>query len=52
MIIGASSINSSFEKIIGFKSEEIVGKTALEVMPNIKQHWIQEVGQVALTGII
>ena len=45
------NINSSFEKIIGFKSEEIIGKTALEIMPNIKQDWIQEVGQVALTGI-
>lgn len=45
------SINSSFEKLIGLKNEEVIGKTAFEVMPNFKQHWIQEIGQVALTGI-
>lgn len=45
------SINSSFEKILGVKSEEVIGKTAREIMPDIDQRWIDEIGHVALTGM-
>lgn len=45
------SINNSFAKIIGSESEDIVGRTALEVMPDMNKEWIKAVGQVAMTGI-
>lgn len=42
--------NKSYEKLTGLKPEEIVGKTVLEVLPDIEKYWIEKFGQVALTG--
>lgn len=45
--------NKSFERYTGLKSDEIIGKTILEIMPQINEdtiNWIQFYGQVALTG--
>lgn len=43
-------INSAFEKMTGLKTCEIIGHRALEIIPDIKPHWIQTYGRVALTG--
>ncbi|WP_245156685.1 PAS domain S-box protein [Clostridium aminobutyricum] len=47
--------NSSFEKMTGLKTENIVGKKVTEVLPAIKNDnfdWISFYGHVALTGEI
>lgn len=46
--------NNSFEKYTGLKRDEIIGKTILEIVPQIDKdtiNWIQFFGQVALTGV-
>ena len=46
-------INKAFEKLTGLNGDEIIGKTATEVLPGIergKEDWIQAFGEVALTG--
>ncbi len=45
------AVNPSFERMTRLKSEDMIGRTVLEVMPDIEQHWIQTYGNVALTGI-
>ena len=45
-----TEVNEAFEKVTGLKSEEIIGKTVLEVLPNTSLTWIQKAGHVALTG--
>jgi len=42
--------NDSFEKVTGLRKEDIIGKTVLEVLPNIEEYWIDAYGKVALTG--
>ncbi|MCP4198457.1 MAG: response regulator, partial [Proteobacteria bacterium] len=42
--------NHAFERITGLKSEDIVGRTAKEIMPDVELQWIQHFGKVALTG--
>ena len=43
-------INPAFEKITGLMGADIVGKTALEVLPGLEPIWIENYGKVALTG--
>lgn len=43
-------VNSKFEKLTNLKREDIIGKSVLEVMPEIEPFWIERYGQVALTG--
>ncbi|HPE40532.1 MAG TPA: PAS domain S-box protein [Bacteroidales bacterium] len=43
-------VNKSFEKITGLKATDVIGKRVLEVLPNTEKYWIQNYGQVALTG--
>jgi PAS domain S-box-containing protein len=43
-------VNPAFEKIIQRDAEQIVGKTVLEVLPNLENFWIETFGQVALRG--
>ncbi len=45
------SANPSFEKQTGLKVEDITGKRVKEILPGIEQYWLDEFGQVALTGI-
>ncbi|PZO48004.1 MAG: hypothetical protein DCF15_18370 [Phormidesmis priestleyi] len=40
--------NSLFEPITGLK--DVIGKTALEIMPDIEPFWIETYGKVVLTG--
>jgi PAS domain S-box-containing protein len=43
-------INPAFERITGLKTEEVVGRTILEVFPLLEPSWIDIFGRVALTG--
>ncbi|MCF8367266.1 MAG: PAS domain S-box protein [Bacteroidales bacterium] len=43
-------VNTAFEKQTGLKADDIVGKTVLEVIPNIEQLWIERYGNVVLSG--
>jgi len=44
------AVNPSFERMTSLKGEEIVGRTVLEVLPDIEIDWIETFGHVALTG--
>jgi two-component system, cell cycle sensor histidine kinase and response regulator CckA len=44
------SVNPAFERITGLKAEQILGKTVLEVLPEIENIWIEKYGKVALSG--
>jgi PAS domain S-box-containing protein len=43
-------INAAFEEMTGLKSDDIIGKTVLEVLPQTEACWIETYGRVALTG--
>jgi PAS domain S-box-containing protein len=46
-------INEAFEKMIGLKREQIIGRRVTEVLPGLEEDdfdWIGEFGRVALTG--
>jgi PAS domain S-box-containing protein/putative nucleotidyltransferase with HDIG domain len=43
-------VNPAFERLTGLKSDNLIGKTALEVLPNTEPYWIEVYGNVALTG--
>jgi PAS domain S-box-containing protein len=43
-------VNKSFEKLMGLKKEQIIGKSVLEVLPNTESYWIEKYGEVAITG--
>ncbi len=42
--------NESYEKLTGLKKKDILGKTVLEVLPDIENYWIEKFGHVAKTG--
>lgn len=44
------AVNPAFECLTGLKAENLLGKTALEVLPSIEPHWIDIYGRVTLTG--
>lgn len=43
-------VNGKFEELTNLKRDDIIGKSALEVLPEIESHWIERYGKVALTG--
>ncbi len=43
-------VNPAFERLTGLQASQIIGKTVLEIMPDIESHWIDSYGRVALTG--
>ncbi|MFA5012543.1 MAG: PAS domain S-box protein [Ignavibacteria bacterium] len=43
------AVNPMYEKMTGLNSKDIVGKTVLEVLPNLEKKWIERYGKVALT---
>lgn len=43
-------VNPAFEKITGFRAVDIIGKTALETLPDMDPFFIKTYGNVALTG--
>jgi len=42
--------NTAFENLTGLKRSEIIGKTVLEVLPDLEPYWIETYGKVAMTG--
>ena len=44
------TVNPAFERMTGLKAADILGKTALEVLPGTEPYWIDIYGRVALTG--
>jgi len=42
--------NPAFEKVTGLAVDQIIGKTALDVLPDLEPEWIDVFGKVALTG--
>ncbi|UCD79253.1 MAG: PAS domain S-box protein [Desulfobacterales bacterium] len=43
-------VNFAFEEMTGLKAEQTVGKTVLEILPRTESYWIDNFGNVALTG--
>ncbi len=43
-------VNPAFEQLLGKSAAELVGRTVLEVLPDLEAHWIETYGQVALGG--
>jgi two-component system CheB/CheR fusion protein len=44
------AVNPAFERMTGLKSEQVLGRTVLEIMPGTEKFWIDTYGGVALTG--
>jgi PAS domain S-box-containing protein len=44
------AVNPAFERMVGLTAETVVGKTVLELWPDIEAYWIETYGKVALTG--
>jgi PAS domain S-box-containing protein len=43
-------VNAAFERLTGLRAADVLGKTALEVLPGIESHWIESFGRVVSTG--
>jgi PAS domain S-box-containing protein len=43
-------VNHAYERQVGLKAEQVVGKTVRQIVPNIEPEWIETHGQVAKTG--
>jgi PAS domain S-box-containing protein len=43
-------VNSAFERVTGLRSEKVVGRTVLEVLPDTETYWIKRYGLAASTG--
>jgi PAS domain S-box-containing protein len=44
------AVNPAFEQMMELKAADIVGRTVLEVMPQVESRWIDIFGQVASSG--
>jgi PAS domain S-box-containing protein len=44
------AINPAQEKILGMKTQDVVGKRVKEILPGLEDHWIQVLATPALTG--
>ena len=44
------NVNQSFENHTGVKAEDAIGKTILDIFPDLEKSWITIFGQVALTN--
>ena len=44
-------VNHAYEKQTGLKAGMVVGKTVLEVFPDMERSWIEKFGEVAATGV-
>jgi len=45
------TVNKAFEKLTGLLSQNIIGKTVLEVLPGIEKYWIETYGDVAINMV-
>lgn len=44
------AVNPAYERLTGLKSEDILGKTVLQVLPGTEPYWIETYGKVVQTG--
>lgn len=44
------AINPAYEKMTGLIADNTIGKTLLDILPDIEPSWIEKFGTVALTG--
>ncbi|MEK7475347.1 MAG: MEDS domain-containing protein [Candidatus Coatesbacteria bacterium] len=44
------AVNPAFERLTGLKRDDIVGRTALEVLPGLEPGWVETYGRVVRTG--
>jgi PAS domain S-box-containing protein len=44
------AVNPAFEKIIGLEREQVVGRTARELVPDVEESWIEAFAAVAQSG--
>jgi len=44
-------VNKAFEEFTGLKAIDVVGRTCLEVIPDVEKYWIDIFGKVATTGV-
>ena len=44
------AVNPAYERMIGMRSDQMLGRRVLEVFPEIGERWIQLCGEVALRG--
>ena len=42
--------NQAFERIMGLPRDQIIGRSAKELVPNLKSDWLEVFGKVTLTG--
>ena len=45
-------LNPAWENIVGIKSEDVIGKTILQVFPDAKDIWIEQYNRVVQTGVV
>ncbi len=43
-------VNPAYEELTGLKGPDIIGKTVLQVLPDLEPDWIERYGRVALGG--
>lgn len=43
-------INPAFEKIVGIKKSDIIGRNIVEIIPDLEKEWIEKYEQVSKTG--
>lgn len=43
-------VNTAFENILGLKKEDVVGKTILELLPDVEPYWVETYCNVAVSG--
>jgi PAS domain S-box-containing protein len=43
-------VNPAYEKLVGLKSAEVIGRRAREIMPSVDERWINLAARVALQG--
>lgn len=46
-------VNPAYERLLGIKAEDLIGKKISDILPNLKDdpnQWIQKYGETALTG--
>jgi len=43
-------VNPAFERLTGLKAEQVIGKTARQILPGLEPYWIKRYGEVAAGG--
>ena len=43
-------LNPAYERLTGIRASEVIGRTALELVPGLSRAWIHKFGNVALSG--